>query len=80
LAFLLAFGQDRFIDPCYLLVVAAFICLGAYWAGRLAIARGYPPAWGLLFDAVQAVLVSLACLSQFGGPATGKSLRINRGV
>lgn len=59
LAFLLALGQDRFIDAAYILVVAGFIFLGAYWLSRMAVSRWYSARLGLLFGAVPAVLISV---------------------
>jgi hypothetical protein len=59
LAFLLALGQDRAVDAAYVVVVAGFIFLGAYWLSRMAVAQGYSVALGLLFGLVPAVLVSV---------------------
>ncbi len=59
MAFLLALGQDRAIDAAYIFVVAGFIFLGAYWLSRMAVLAGHSAAFGLLFGAVPAVLVSV---------------------
>jgi hypothetical protein len=53
LAFLLAFGRDRFVDPAYLLVIWLFVGLGVYWLGRIA------PRFALGFLLVPATLVSI---------------------
>lgn len=52
LAFVLAGGQDRFVDPAYLAVIWLFTGLGTYWLGRFA--RN-----GLAFLLVPAVLISM---------------------
>jgi hypothetical protein len=52
-AFLLAFGRDRFVDPAYLLVIWLFVGLGVYWLGRIA------PRFALGFLLVPATLVSI---------------------
>ena len=59
LAYLLAFGQDRAVDPAYLCVVWVSILLGSYWLGRYALYQGYPAWFALLFALVPAVLISV---------------------
>ena len=49
LAWLLAFGQDRWIDPAYYFVILTFTFLGSYWVARWAARHGSNPAWGLVF-------------------------------
>ena len=58
LAYLLALGRDTAIDGAYRFVVIAFIFAGAYWVARLAVISRRSPAWGLLFVAAPAVLIS----------------------
>jgi hypothetical protein len=59
LAYLLAAGQARAIDPALIAVNLLFLFAGVYWLCRYAVDRGHHVAWGLLFLAVPAVLVSL---------------------
>ncbi len=54
LAWLLAFGQDEYVDSVYFGLVLAFVALGAWWTGK---ALG--PMWAPAFLLVPAVLVSL---------------------
>ncbi|MBI5085650.1 MAG: hypothetical protein HZB13_13750 [Acidobacteria bacterium] len=58
-AYLLAGGQDRFVDTAYRAVILLWVALGAYWLGRFAISTGRGPAWGLAFLFVPAVIISL---------------------
>ena len=51
LAYLLAFGQDRYVDAAYIAVIWISVLLGAYWLGRLALP-------GLCFLLVPAVWIS----------------------
>jgi hypothetical protein len=57
-AWLLALGQERWIDSAYIAVEMIFIGLGAYWCARLLVRRGRSPLWGLLFLAVPATMAS----------------------
>ncbi|MGO4883607.1 MAG: hypothetical protein ACLP59_22725 [Bryobacteraceae bacterium] len=57
-AWLLAFGQSKWIDGSYIAIELLFIALGVYWSARWFQRRGRPPAWGLLFMAVPATLAS----------------------
>jgi hypothetical protein len=59
LAWLLAFGQQRWIDGAYLAVEGIFLALGTYWCARLLARRGRSPLWGLLFVAVPGTLASI---------------------
>jgi len=54
LAWLLAFGQDDYVDSVYFGLVLAFTGLGAWWTGKL-----LGPRWSPAFLLVPAVLVSL---------------------
>lgn len=58
-AWLLALGQDRWIDAAYVAVVVVFVFLGTLWSARLAVELGRSPVWGLLFLIVPATLISL---------------------
>jgi hypothetical protein len=58
-AWLLAAGQDRFVDPAYVLVVNLFVFLGTWWVALIARHFGVHPAWSLAFLMLPAVLVSL---------------------
>ncbi len=58
-AWLLAAGQDRFIDATYMLAVLLSVLLGSYWLGRYAVFHGRHPAWGLAFLAVPATPISI---------------------
>jgi hypothetical protein len=57
-AWLLAFGQQRWIDPAYMAVEMIFLALGTYWCARLLERRGRSALWGLLFVAMPATLAS----------------------
>jgi hypothetical protein len=59
LAWVLALGQQRWIDSAYIVVEMLFIALGAYWCARLLVRRGRSPFWGLLFVAAAGTLASL---------------------
>ena len=59
LAFVLAGGQQSWIDECYIAVTGIFVLLGAYWLSRWAILNQLHAAWGLAFLLVPATLVSM---------------------
>jgi hypothetical protein len=59
LAWLLAFGQQRYIDGAYFAVILLFLFLGVYWLGRYAALFGRNPAWGLAFLLAPATLSGL---------------------
>jgi hypothetical protein len=58
-AWLLAAGQDRFVDAAYVVVGLLAVFLGAWWVALLAREYGRNPAWGLAFLLLPAVTVSL---------------------
>ncbi len=58
-AYLLAFGQDRFIDTALLAVIWITVFFGVYWSGRWAALDGWHPAWGLAFLLVPATIVAI---------------------
>jgi len=59
LAYLLAAGNDKFIDETYVAVELAFTLLGAFWLSRYAQLLGRSAAWGLAFLLIPGVAVSL---------------------
>ena len=59
LAYLAAFGQDRWVDPAFISVVLLFVFLGAYWLSRCASLYGFHPIWGACFLLVPATLISV---------------------
>jgi hypothetical protein len=59
LAFLLAGGNDVFIDKTYVAVELAFTFLGALWLSWYAQTLGRSPAWGMAFLLIPGVAVSL---------------------
>jgi hypothetical protein len=58
-AWLLAGGQDRWIDRSYVVVIWVCVFLGALWTGLIALERGGHRAWSLAFLLLPAVLVSV---------------------
>lgn len=58
-AWLLAFGNDRWIDPAYFAVILLSVFLGVYWSSRVAQGMGGTPYWGLLFLVVPATPIAL---------------------
>jgi hypothetical protein len=59
LAWMIALGQDRWIDPAYYTVILAFVFLGVYWTAGCAARASLHPAWGLAFLLSPATLTSL---------------------
>jgi len=59
LAFLVAFGNSRYIDAAFIGVNLLFLFAGVYWMSRYFAHFRWPRAWGLLFLLVPAVVVSL---------------------
>jgi hypothetical protein len=59
LAWILAWGQDRWIHAAYFTVILAFVFLGVYWTARIAARIGRPALWGLVFLLAPATMVSL---------------------
>ena len=58
-AWLLAGGQDRFVDRAYLVTIWLWVFAGTLWTGLVARERGAHPGWSLAFLFVPAVTVSL---------------------
>ena len=58
-AFILAAGNDAFIDRAYRLALLLFFGLGAWWLARLALAAGKPALLGLAFFVLPASVASL---------------------
>jgi hypothetical protein len=59
LAFLLVAGHAAWIDASYIVVIATFVLLGAYWFSRWAVSVGRHPAWALAFLLIPATLISM---------------------
>jgi FtsH-binding integral membrane protein len=59
LAYLLAAGNEDYVDSLYILVMLAFVGAGAYWLSRYAVLHDASYWIGLAFLLVPAVLVSL---------------------
>jgi hypothetical protein len=59
LAYLLAFGNDRYVDAAYIFVTWLSIFAGTYWLCRFAVLRSYPASLGIMFIAAPAVLVTI---------------------
>ncbi len=59
LAYLLAGGDQPYIDAAYIAVVALFAFLGAFWMSRWAALAGAHPAFGMAFLLVPATLISM---------------------
>ncbi len=59
LAYLLALGQDRYIDTALFGVVWLSILLGAYWLARYAVVAGRSAVWGLGFLVVPAAIITI---------------------
>jgi hypothetical protein len=58
LAWIVALGQDAWIDRAYFAVILGFVFAGAFWMARLAAHRGVNPAWGLMFAALPGTICS----------------------
>jgi hypothetical protein len=58
LAYALALGQSRWVDPAYELVFLIAVAAGVYWSCELARRNGFDSRWGLLFLLLPAVPVS----------------------
>jgi len=74
LAWVLAFGQQRWIDRSYFAAMLAFLAAGVYWLSRYAQTLGRHACWGLLYLALPSTVISidrmttdLAFLSLFMG-------------
>ncbi len=59
LAWLLAAGQDQYVDGAYIALILCWVWLGTYWLGRYAADEGRHPAWGLAFLLLPATLTSI---------------------
>jgi hypothetical protein len=59
LAYMLALGRQQWIDAAYEAVLLVWIALGVWWCARIAAQSGLAAAWGLLFLATPAVLVTI---------------------
>ena len=59
LAWMVAFGQDRWIHPAYYGVILGFAFLGMYWLSRFVSRAGLAPAWGLAFLLTPATITSI---------------------
>lgn len=59
LAYLLAFGNEEYVDSLYLAITLAFLWAGAYWLSRFAAVHGISPWAGLAFVLIPSVLVTL---------------------
>ncbi len=59
LAYMLALGNDRFIDGTYIAVILAFIFAGSAWLTIVAKQRDWPAWTGLLFLLTPATLVGI---------------------
>jgi hypothetical protein len=59
LAYLLAFGQQRWIDASYFGCNLAFLFLGAWWLAQLLIRMGLSPWFAVLYLLVPATIISL---------------------
>ena len=69
LAFVLAGGQQSWIDECYIAVTGFFVLLGAYWLSRWAVLNQLHAALGLAFLVVPATLVSMDRMTVDGAMA-----------
>ena len=58
-AYVLAAGNDDYIDYAFVAIQLAFVFWGTFWLSRYAEEQGRDAAWGLAFLLVPAVLVSL---------------------
>jgi hypothetical protein len=59
LAWMIALGQDRWIDPAYYAVILVFVFLGVYWTAVYAQRASLNFAWGFAFLLSPATLTSL---------------------
>ena len=69
LSFLLAGGQQVWIDACYIAVTGIFVLFGVYWLSRWAVLSDLHAAWGLAFLFVPATLVSMDRMTVDGAVA-----------
>jgi hypothetical protein len=59
LAWILALGQDRWIDAAYFATSLAFAFLGTYWVALYCARASLSPGWGLVFVLSPATLTSI---------------------
>ena len=59
MAYLLAAGNDAFIDPAYRVAVLLFFVPGGWWLARLAQAAGKPAVLGIVFFLLPASVASI---------------------
>lgn len=59
LAWLAAFGEDRWIDAAFLLVALVPFFLGPWWLARLLAAEGRSRWWGLGFLVIPSAIISI---------------------
>lgn len=59
LAYLLAVGNDAYVDGMYVALQLGFVFLGAWWLARYAQTFGRHPGWGLGFLLIPSVAISL---------------------
>lgn len=59
LAYVLAFGQQPWIDFAYFSLILLNLAAGTYWTSRLAGLRGVSPWWGLAFVVLPSSLSSI---------------------
>lgn len=58
-AWLLAFGNDHWVDPAFFAIILLSVFLGVYWSSRLAEGLGRSPYWGFLFLLVPATPIAV---------------------
>lgn len=59
LAYLMAGGNQRWIDAAYIAITALFAFLGCFWLSRWAVVSMAHPAWGLAFLLIPATVISM---------------------
>lgn len=59
MAHLAAFGNDAYIDTCFIAVNLLFVFLGVWWLSHFCLLQKTGALWGLLFLMVPSVLVSM---------------------
>lgn len=59
MAWILAAGEDRRVDPAYIAVIWLWIFAGTFWTACVIQDRGGHPAWALAFLFIAAVTVSI---------------------
>jgi hypothetical protein len=59
LAYLLAFGRQRYVDAGFFAAILLFLFLGVYWLGRYAVLYGRSAKWGWAFLLAPGTLAGL---------------------